>query len=252
MQLIFDNLIATFVAMTLTVSLMSQQARTRQETLERVSVYDAKTKSLGFAEWLEYDVVRLGARFGRSRDRFQATTDSVAVGGEYVKYTSRFEFYYNEGSTTNDEVTRVEVLYELVPDTSRRLVVQKGATPADDVTLDVYDLVRSEKRGKYNVGKPATAATETAPAQPAQPAFWVGGDPGWQVTPGHRSPAGLRHFHIEPRDSDGRPVGDDEPEEADYARVQFSVVPTLFPLHRARLIPHRGLHWATTVEIRPF
>lgn len=236
MQFLFDNLIATMVAMALTISLMGQQVRNRQEGLERISVYSAKTQSLGFAEWLEDDVVKLGARFGRSRERFETTT--VTRGG--IEFTDRFEYYYNEGRAENNQVRRVEVLYELVPDTQTRAVIQKGPTAADDVTLDLYRLVRSTRAGQYDLGTPATSPG------------WVGGEPPWDVTAEYQSPPGLRHFLIEPRDSDQQPVGDGEPEKADYVRVQFSVVPTLFPLHRARLVPQRGLHWATTVEIRPF
>lgn len=242
MQLLFDNLIATMVAMTLTLSLMGQQVRTRQEGLERISVYAAKTQSLGFAEWLEDDVVKLGARFGRSRERFKTVTEER----DGTPFTTRFEYYYNEGTAENNQIQRVEVLYEVVPDTETRAVVQKGETKAQDVTLDLYRLVRSSRSGQYNLGTPAVGGT------PAQPAGWAHGEPTWKVTAEYQSPAGLRHFHIEPRDSDQKSVSDDEPENADYVRVQFSVVPTLFPLHRARLVPQKGLHWATTVEIRPF
>ncbi len=238
MQLLFDNLIATMVAMALTLSLISQQTRTRQESLERISVYSAKTQSLGFAEWLEDDVVKLGAQFGRSRERFETTTDTL----DGIPYTTRFEYYYNEGAPKDNRVTRVEVLYELVPDTETRAVIQEGETPAQDVTLDLYRLVRSKRQGEYDLGDPDS---NTGP-------YWADGEPGWTVTAEYRSPAGLRHFHIQPRDSDQKPVGDASPEDADYVRVQFTVVPTLFPLYRARLVPQKGLHWATTVEIRPF
>lgn len=232
MQLIFDNLIATFVAMTLAVTLLSQQNMNRQQSLERVSVYAAKTQALGFAEWLEDNVVKLGARFGRSRDRFQATTETI----DGIPFTTEFEFYYFNGAVTSEVADRVEVRYELDPDTSTRLVAQKGATPAEDVVVPVYIMTRSERRGRYNTSTRS----------------WVGGTPAWEVSTGYRSPNGLRHFHIEPRDNDNQPVADNRPQDADYARLQFSVVPTLFPLHRARLIPRKGLHWATTIEIRPF
>lgn len=236
MQLILDNLIATIVAMTLAVTLLGQQNLNRQQSLERVSVYAAKTQALGFAEWLEDDVVKLGARFGRSRDRFQATTKETDDG---IRYTSQFEFYYNDGTVTENVTNRVEVQYKFEPDTDTRVVVQKGETDADDVLLDVYNLVRSERSGRYDT----TTKTWLTP---------TGADPDWVVSEGYRSPPGLRHFHIEPRDSDSQPVDDSAPEDADYARVQFTVVPTLFPLHRARMIPKKGLHWATTIEIRPF
>ena len=237
MQLIFDNLIATFVAMTLAVTLLGQQNLNRQQSLERVSVYDAKTKALVFAEWVEDDVVKLGARFGRSRDRFQTKTEEI--GG--IPFTTEFEYYYNEETVADNVVDRVEVRYVLAPDDTQRLVARKGETAADDVVVPVYTLHRSQREGRYNT------VSET----------WLGGptpgwEPDWALTPGYQSPPGLRHFLIEPRDSDSQVVPDDKPEDADYARVQFSVVPTLFPLHRARLVPKKGLHWATTIEIRPF
>lgn len=235
MQFIFDNLIATMVVMALTVTLLGQQARSRQESVERTSVYAAKTQALGFAEWLEDDVVKLGARFGRSRDRFKATTETR----EGAPFTTAFDFYYNDETVADNVVNRVEVRYELAPDPGTRVVVAKGDTPADDELLTVYRLTRSQRSGHYNTATDAWVTTG-------------GAAPAWTVSAEYQSPPGLRHFHIEPRDSDGNPVDDSRPEDADYARVEFTVVPTLFPLHRARLVPKKGLHWATTIEIRPF
>lgn len=246
MQFFYDHLIATFVSVTLTVALMTQQVNTRQAALERVSVYSAKTQSLAFAEWLEDDVVKLGARFGGVRERFSMT--SRVEGG--TQYTDQFEFYYNAATKTGTVVERVEVRYVLEPDTTTRVVARQGPTDAEDVTIPVYRLRRSERRGEYR-----TAAVEGSD-QP-QPVGWLPGSPSaWEQTADYATPAGLRHFQIQPLDSEGRPFDDtnaaDYALRADYVRVQFTVVPTLFPLDRARIVPKEGLHWATTVELRPF
>ena len=244
MQFFFDHLIATFVGVTLTVALMTQQVNTRQAALERISVYSAKTQSLAFAEWLEDDVIKLGSRFGGARDRF--TMASSAVGS--ARYTDRFEFYYNDAAKAGTVVERVEVRYVLEPDTDTRVVVERGATDADDVTVDLYRLRRSERRGDWD-----TAEDEVT----GDPAGWIGTAPDWVVSADYATPAGLRHFQIQPLDSEGRPFDDtNAPDDyalrADYVRLQFTVVPTLFPLDKARIVPKEGLHWATTIELRPF
>ncbi len=232
MQFIYDNLVATLVAMTLGLALVGQNAQNRQATIERQAVYHAKSQALGFGEWLEDDIVKLGARFGRARDRFETETETI--GG--APYTREFEYYYHEATVSDSVVQRVEVRYELVEDDATRLVVEQGVTPDDDVTLQAYDLVRSTRTGRYNTKQKD----------------WIGVDPTWAVTDEYRSPKGLRYFYIEPRDSDGQRVPDELSEEADYVRIEFVVMPTLFPLHRARLIPRAGLNWGTTIEIRPF
>ncbi len=232
MQFIFDHLIATIVAATLGLTLISQQTHNRQVALERQSVYHAKAQALAFAEWLEDDIVKLGARFGRDRDRFFAETETI----DGHEYTRNFEFYYNDEILADSIVHRVGVRYALLEDDDLRIVTEKGATPAQDDTLQVFTLTRSERAGRYNT----KAKT------------WVGAEPEWAETGQYGVPRGLRHFYIEPRDSFNQPVSDDEPEKADYVRVDFVVVPTLFPLHRARLIPKSGLHWGTTLEVRPF
>lgn len=232
MQFIFDHLVATLVAATLGLAMIAQQIQSRQAAMERQSVHQAKGQALAFGEWLEDDVVRLGSRFGRDRDRFETQTEII----DGRPFTRRFEYYYYDGAVLDDVATRVEVVYELSEDDETRVVVTKGDTPADDVTMQVYTIARSERRGPYNT------ASET----------WVNSEPSWEPTPEYGSPHGLRHFHIEPRDSDSQPVADEDADEADYVRLEFSVIPTLFPLHRARIIPENGLHWATTIEIRPF
>lgn len=232
MQFILDHLIATLVAATLGLSLFSQQIQNRQAAMERQAVYHAKSQALVFGEWLEDDVVRLGARFGRSRDRFQAVTETI----DGKDFTRRFEYYYNEGVVTQNVLTRVEVVYELQEDNDLRLVTEKGATAADDEVMQTYTITRQTRKGEYNI------ETDT----------WVMGEPTWQPTADYQAPRGLRYFYIEPRDSNGLRVPDERSEEADYVRLEFIVMPTLFPLHRARLIPEDGLQWATTIEIRPF
>ena len=240
MQFILDHMIAAVVAAILTVAMMAQQINNRQASIERISVYSAKAQALAFGEWLEDDVAKLGARFGRERGRFSMETR--VEGG--VRYTDAFTFHYNTENDGTGIVRRVEIRYTLDEDTDTDVVVEEGDTPSDDVRLTVYRLQRDSLSGKYN--------TETG--------TWLasGGRPDWVATPSYQAPTGLRHFQIQPMDSEGQPLDDQTPgheadyaRDADYARLQFTVVPTLFPLHRARLVPKEGLHWATTIELRP-
>lgn len=240
MQFILDHMIASVVAAILTVAMMAQQINNRQASIERISVYSAKAQALAFGEWFEDDVAKLGTRFGQERGRFSMKT-RVEDG---VKFTDAFTFHYNSEVKSDGEVRRVEISYRLVEDTETRAVVKKGDTPAGDVLIPVYRLERDSVSGLYN--------TESG--------GWLAGTrPEPVPTPGYQAPVGLRHFQIQPLDSQGRELDDETPspnddyaKKADYARLQFTVVPTLFPLHRARLVPKEGLHWATTIELRPF
>lgn len=228
MQFIIDNLIAIIVTTTITMSLLTQQTATQQNTLERQAIYGAKVQALGFGEWVEDDIVRLGARFGASRDRF--SYENVQRNG--VAATNWFEYFYNERTNADGSVLRVEVRYEVVPTDS--LLATRPGDPGP-VYVQLYRLDRTERMGA---------------ADGVTGAWLFGSGPSWTPSVGYGSPAGLAHFYVQPLDSEGRT--DVEPSEADYVRMQFSVVPTLFPLHRARIIPRTGLQWATTIEIRPF
>ncbi|WP_420454702.1 hypothetical protein [Rubrivirga sp.] len=232
MQFIFDHLVATMVAATLGLTLVTQQTHNRQAALERQAVYHAKGQALAFGEWLEDDIVKLGARFGRERARFLAETETI----DGDPYTRSFEFYYHDEVIADSIVKRVEVRYALDEDDDLRVVAEKGATPDQDVVLQTYTLTRSARTGQYNTKARA----------------WLGTQPAWTETAEYGVPRGLRYFAITPKDSFDRPVPDERSEDADYVRIEFVVVPTLFPLHRARLIPKAGLHWATTIEVRPF
>ena len=239
MQFFFDHIIASLVTITLGLSIISQQATVRQDSLERLSIYQAKGHSLAFAEWVEDDVVKLGARFGTSRDRFDTDTDhETTADGSDVFYTSLFEYFYNSESD-GTTATRVEVRYEVVPYDS--VLTSVNEVTGDSLHVPLYELTRSEREGTYTLENPKEGVA----------GGWVGSEPTWGETTGYRSPPGLRYFRIIPLDSDGNDVTHD-PTKADYIRIEFEVTPTLFPLHRARLIPSRPLHWQTTLEIRPF
>ncbi len=227
MQVIFDHLIAISISAILAMILMSSQLNTRQDTLERQSVYDAKRKAITFADWLEDDIVKLGARFGQSRDRF--TFQEVVI--DSVTYTTRFEYYYNERMNEDGTSERVEVRYQL--NATDQLLVHVDPNTSDSTYVQLYSMDRFNRSGQALNGT------------------WVSSvPPTWELSAGYKAPYGLSHFEVEPRNSEGVPVTD--PEEADYIRLQFSVVPSLFPVHRARMISGAGLSWATTVEIRPF
>ncbi len=157
MQFIFDHLIATIVAATLGMTLISQNLNNRQASQERQSVYHAKAQALGFGEWLEDDIVKLGARFGRDRNRFLAETETI----NGVNYTRSFEFYYHDEVVSQNVVGRVEVRYELEEDDGLRLVLTKGATAAQDELVQTYRLTRYERKGKYKTDNKK----------------WVGGEP---------------------------------------------------------------------------
>ena len=236
MQFFFDHIIASVVAIALGLTILAQQMTVRQDNMERTSIYHAKSQSLAFAEWVEDDVVKLGARFGTSRQRFDTDTEhETRADGQKVYYTNVFEYFYNSESD-GTTATRVEVRYEVTPVDS--VLTSINESTDDSTYVPLYALERSEREGRYTLESDAA------------PGAWEGAEPAWTATPGYGSPSGLRYFRITPMDSEG---GEDvPPAEADYVKIEFEVLPTMFPLHRSRLIPNRPLHWQTTIEIRPF
>lgn len=232
MQLLLDNLIAIIVSVSLAVLLLTQQTSTRQDGMERQSVYNAKTQALSFSGWLERDIVKLGARFGDDRNRF-VYTPSTTRGG--IAFTDRFEFFYNERENPDGSAERVAVLYQLVRTDS----VKVSLAPVRYTPL--YQLRRFEGAGRWKSGNWINAAGATVAA------------PAYVRTTTHGSPGGLTSFYLEPRTSDGAPITDPaRATDADYMHVEFSVLPTLFPVYRARYLNASGLSWASTFEIRPF
>lgn len=234
MQLLFDNLIAIIVAASLALLLLTQQNATRQDTMERQAVYSAKTQALTFSEWLERDVVKLGARFGSDRDRFVYTPPTTRGG---IRFSNRFEFFYNEGENPDSTADRIAVLYTLVRTDSVKIAV------VPDRYQPLYQLQRFEGAGRWSPKRRYwvdAAGRQTTP-------------PAYVRTPGYGSPAGLTSFYMEPRTSDGAPITDQaRAVDADYMHMQFSVLPTLFPIYRARYINASGMSWSSTFEIRPF
>lgn len=232
MQLLLDNLIAIIVAASLAVLLLTQQTSTRQDAMERQSVYNAKAQTLSFAAWIERDMVRLGARFGDDRERFDYTRPVTRRG---VAFTDTLTFYYNERENIDGSADRVAVRYVLVPRDSVRV----ATAPVRYQRL--YQLQRFEGAGRYKN------------SQWVNPAGATVAPPTYVRSTAYGSPGGLMSFYIEPRTSDGAPITDPaRATDADYMHVQFSVLPTLFPVHRARYINASGLSWSSTFEIRPF
>lgn len=232
MQLLLDNLIAIIVAASLAVLLLTQQTSTRQDTMERQSVYSAKAQTLSFASWIERDMVRLGARFGDDRERFDYTRPVTRRG---VAFTDTLAFYYNERENNDGSADRIAVKYVLTQTDS----VQVAKAPVR--FQPVYRLERYEGAGRFKDGRWVNAAGATVPR------------PALTRSNAYGSPAGLMSFYIEPRTSDGAAITDPaRATDADYMHVQFSVLPTLFPVYRARYINASGLSWASTFEIRPF
>ena len=229
MQLIFDNLIAIIVAASLAILLLSQQTSTRQDSMERQSVYSAKEQSLSFGTWIERDMVRLARD---DRQRFDYTRPVMRRG---IAFTDTLTFYYNERENADGSADRVAVRYVLSQSDSVLVAT------APDRYQALYQLRREEGAGRFKDGQWVNSAGATVPRPALTP------------SPAYGSPAGLMSFYVEPRTSDGAAITDPaRATDADYMHVQFSVLPTLFPVHRARYINASGLSWASTFEIRPF
>jgi hypothetical protein len=197
MQLIFDHIIATFIAVTIIMALVSTQLRVQQGGIEQVSAHSAKTKALSLGSWLEDDITSLGANFGRNLMRFEVpATDQAGNTTEWVFYSDSLQ---DNGSTMR-HLTR----YRLE---------EVGAVVQDGEERPLYQLHRETAQSAVTDGEMQGVSTGS-----------------WSSD--GRSVATLSRFRIGLVSRSGDPTSDVE--QTDFIRVEFSMVPE-FELDRGYL-----------------
>lgn len=219
MQILLDNLIAVLVAGVVTLVLLTTQTRSQHAVIEQTASHSVKAKTLVFGNWVEHDILNLGANFGRNLYRF--SDPELDASGN----TRRWMFY-SDSTRANGTRLRVYTRYRL--ETTRTVTFQ------DNQTFQLYEVNRDRALVNY-VGDTVAMPTE---------AQWTRNL--WSI-------GTLSFFHIEmlgptgvrPTEADGSTALDD----VDYIRVRFGVVPE-YVLHPDNYI--RELYWVRTLKVRPY
>ena len=234
MNLIFDNLIALIVSGVVLMTLSTSQIRSQHAAHEQVVSHSVKAKTLVFGNWVERDILGLGANFGNNLYRFESPTiDAAGNTQEWV--------FYSDSLKDNGDVIRIHKRYRL--DSTRAVTFEETGQ-----TFQLYEVRRDT----------AVTAVVDGVAEAPTAADW-GNDLGSLGT--------LSFFRIEmldrlgqvpyvagteETDIDGNPIpgtADVDVEAVDYVRVRFGVVPE-YVLRPDNFI--REMYWVRTLKVRPY
>ena len=188
MQFIIDHLTSLLVAGVVILMLASVQLYGQHAGLEQTTSYATKSKALSFGEWLEDDVLSLGANFGEHAYRFEPP-DTTANGN------TKLWLFYSDQIQASGDTLRMMTRYTL---DSLETVNRSGR----DITL--YQIIREN----------ADALVVNGVAGTPSPSEWA--EDG-------RSISTLSGFKIKMLTDDGSETLD--PEEGEFIRIAFVLVP---------------------------
>lgn len=219
MQVFLDHLISILVAGVVTLVLISTQMRSQHATVEQTASHSVKAKTLAFGQWVERDILNLGANVGHNTYRF--TDPVVDAHGNTSLWT-----FFSDSTRTNGTRLRSYTRYRLVP---------TELVQFQDTTMQMYVVNRDTAAVNY-VGDTVAMPTN---------AQWVRNL--WSI-------GTLSFFRIEMLGSMGETpripaTGAIDVDKVDYIRVRFGVVPE-YVLRPDNYI--RELYWVRTLKVRPY
>lgn len=220
MQFIIDNLIALLVSGVLIMSLQVTQIRSQHASIEQVVSHSVKAKTLIFGQWVEDDILNLGANFGTNLYRFNEPTLDSTTGN------ARAWTFFSDSTRADGTGLRVVKRY--------RLVDTKTATFSDS-TYQLFELHRDSLVLDLDANGVPESYTESDWVKSAQ------------------SISTLSFFNIDLLDRYGETPrtssGDVDVYKVDYVRVRFGVIPE-YVLKPDNYI--RELYWVKTLKVRPY
>ena len=219
MQVLLDNLSAIIISGILILGLQVTQVRSQHAGIEQVASHSVKTKTLVFGQWVERDILDIGANYGTHIYRFEKPV--VDEFGNATQWT-----FYSDGTDASGSAVRVYKRYRLESTTTAAF---------RDTTFQLYRLDRDSLAVPLDVdGNPAGFAESD----------WVAAG---------QSLSTLSFFQIDLLDRLGQTpldaAGEVDVYKVDYIRVRFGVVPE-YVLKPDNYI--RELYWAKTLKIRPY
>lgn len=185
MPVLLDNLIATLVAGVVIMMMIASQTRATERSIERTSVYVAKTQALEFVEWFEDDIVRLGLNIPLRDNRFLLPAYEDGITRQFI--------FHSDSISVNRDTLRVITRYEVEPTGTTQLV--------DESERTLYQLSR------YT----ATVAVSNG-GMTGSPQYVLSG----------QSPPTLSHFDVQLLRRDGHPAVNSG--ETDYVNIRLSSI----------------------------
>lgn len=227
MQVLLDNLSAIIVSGILILGLQVTQIRSSHSSIEQVVSHSVKAKTHVFGQWLEHDILELGANYGNTIYRFEEPTlDADSNATEWT--------FYSNGIDASGDPIRILKRYRLEP--TKEAVFGKGTS--QEKAFRLYRLDRDSLVVALDADGIPASYTESD---------WVRSG---------ESISTLSFFQIGLLGRDGQtPHVNDDPAQGidvykvDYVRVRFGVVPE-YVLNPDNYI--RELYWAKTLKVRPY
>ena len=221
MQFLLDHMISIVVAGVLIIGLQVTQIRSQHSSIEQVASHSVKAKTLVFGEWVERDILDIGANFGTNLYRFEEpTVDSLGNAAEWV--------FFSDTTAADGQQHRVFKRYRMVP---------TKMSAFQDTTYQMYQVMRDSVVKAY-------------PAVDVPPATASVDDDDWVLNTW--SIGTLSFFQIHLLDRMGETPyegGVVDVDTVDYIRVRFGVVPE-YVLKPDNYM--RELYWVKTLKVRPY
>ena len=226
MQFILDNLVAIIVSCVLLLGLQVTQIRSQHAGIEQTASHSVKVKTLVFGQWVEHDIMDIGANFGTNMYRFEEPTVDPETGNatEWV--------FFSDTTAVDGDQSRIFKRYRLI---------ETELAEFRDTTYQMYQVLRD-------------SAVVDFPAHDVPPTLASLADDDWVLNTW--SIGTLSFFQIDLLDRMGEtPRIDDDPAngvdvyKVDYIRVRFGVVPE-YVLKPDNYM--RELYWVKTLKVRPY
>lgn len=219
MQVFIDHLTSILVAGVVMLVLITMQTRSQHAMIEQTASHSVKAKTLSFGQWVEHDILNLGANVGHNTYRF--TDPQVDANGNTALW-----IFFSDSTRTNGTRLRSYTRYRLEP---------TEMVQFQDTTMQMYVVNRDTAAVNY-VGDTVAMPTN---AQWARNLWSIGT---------------LSFFRVEMLGSMGetpRVEGSEaiDVDKVDYIRVRFGVVPE-YVLRPDNYI--RELYWVRTIKVRPY
>jgi hypothetical protein len=134
MEFIYDNMVASIIAATVTLMLITIQLRATQKNVARASRNAVKEEAQTFATWLEKDLERIGGNVDPDKAAFNFKGTNPHHPDSLTK---NFVFYRDSVASTGDTV-RIRTRYR---------VRKEGTSIVEGDTTNLYQLTRKKKIG---------------------------------------------------------------------------------------------------------
>lgn len=228
MQILLDNLTAIIVAGIVILTIQVTQIRSQHAEVEQIASHSVKTKTLIFGQWIEEDILGIGANFGTNLYRFEDPTRDASG-------NTREWLFYSDSTYSDGTDRRIFKRWRLVPN---------GTADFVDGSHDVFRVERDSVVVPYAANGTAPLVTDVA----------LGA---WNLA--HQSIGTVSFFEVDLLDRYGQTPtttsGDTDIYAVDYIRVKFGVVPehqlqTSGDVQKSYHV--RELYWSKTLKVRPY